>query len=45
VKKVRRTHWQDFGRKNGTRNGRTTKGGAPGGSGNYGEEFHTGGGG
>jgi hypothetical protein len=26
VKKVRRTHWQDFGRKNGTRNGENDEG-------------------
>jgi hypothetical protein len=38
VKKVQRTRWQDSGRENGTRGGRTVEAGAPRGSGNSGEE-------
>jgi hypothetical protein len=45
VKKVRRTRWQDSGHKNGTKGGRTTKGGVSGGSGNSSEESRSRGGG
>jgi hypothetical protein len=38
VKKVRRTHWQDFSHENKTRGGRKAKGGAPGDLGNSSKE-------